>query len=147
MTKIDSLKSSGSYNDRHREVTLNRFNNDDFYDPSDIVQVKYEMLRGVREHDLTVEEVSKQYGMSRTAYYNAKEAFEENGVLGLIPVKRGPKGSRLDPETERCIDEYLADHPRSKTPEVCKRVLSVTGISIPVSTMRRIIKIKREQSM
>jgi transposase len=145
MDKIKALKSSGSYNERHKDVKMTLFNDDEFYDPSDIVQVRYEMLRGVREHELSIDEALKQYGMSRTTYYNAKEAFEEAGVVGLIPEKRGPKGSRMNPKAEECILAYLSDHPKATTSEVCRRVLSATGITVSESTMRRFIKNRREQ--
>ena len=146
MSKIDALKSTESYNEHHENVKAPLFSDDIFYDPSDIVQVRYEMLRGVREHYISVEEALKLYGISRGTYYNAKESFEKGGVVALVRVKPGPKGNRIDPKAESCIYAYLSEHPKAKAPEICKRVLSSTGITVSESTMRRFVKSIREQS-
>nr|WP_249795128.1 helix-turn-helix domain-containing protein [Bradyrhizobium sp. Oc8] len=69
-----------------------KFQENDFFDPRDIVQVKYEMLRRVSVDKMSVTEVSDEYGVSRPTFYQAKADFEDAGLAGLVPRKRGPRG-------------------------------------------------------
>jgi hypothetical protein len=39
-----------------------------------------------------VTEASGEYGVSRPTYYQAQADFEEAGIAGLVPKKRGPRG-------------------------------------------------------
>ena len=63
-----------------------------FFDPRDIVQVKYEMLRRVSVDKMSVTQVSDEYGVTRPTFYQAKADFEGAGIAGLVPRKRGPRG-------------------------------------------------------
>lgn len=49
MSKEDILKANGTYNRSHGKVTAEKFLTGGFYDPMDIIQVKYEMLREALE--------------------------------------------------------------------------------------------------
>ena len=49
MSKEDILKANGTYNRSHGKVTAEKFLTGGFYDPMDIIQVKYEMLREASE--------------------------------------------------------------------------------------------------
>jgi transposase len=66
------------------------------------MQVRYEMLRRVSVDDLSVTQVSDEYGVSRPTYYQAKASFGEAGLAGLVPKKKGPHGPhKLSREPER----------------------------------------------
>ena len=43
----------------------------EFFDPRDLVQVKYEMLRRVRVDGASVSQAARDFGFSRTAFYRA----------------------------------------------------------------------------
>jgi transposase len=62
-----------------------------FFDPQDLVQVKYEMLRRVRESGQPVARASAAFGFSRPSFYEAQAAFAESGLPGLVPRRPGPK--------------------------------------------------------
>src|SRR5437899_12783718 len=57
-----------------------------FFDPRDLVQVKYELLRRVRVDGYSVASACSLYALSRPTFYAAKAAWEETGVEGLLPV-------------------------------------------------------------
>ena len=40
-------------------------------------------------------EVARAFGCSRMTVHRAVERFEEKGLLGLVPSKRGPKEARV----------------------------------------------------
>ena len=95
MTDIDKsvvLREEGLLHPRPEEVTDPRFREGDFFDPRDQVQVKYEMLRRVRVERISVTQAVAEFGFSRPTYYTARANFEQSGIAGLVPRKRGPKG-------------------------------------------------------
>jgi len=79
-------------------VTDPLFRTGDFFDPHDLLQVKYEMPRRVRVDKQSMSQSASAFGFSRT-FYQAEEDFQRDGVPGLLPGKRGPRqGHKLAPE-------------------------------------------------
>ena len=91
-SKADALPEDGALNPAPEKVRDPKFQEGGFFDPRDVVQVKYEMLRRVSVEKASVTDVSEEYGVSRPTYYQAKADFEEAGIAGLVPKKRGPRG-------------------------------------------------------
>lgn len=89
--KVKALTEYGALNLRPEKVTDKLFTQNEFFDPRDIVLVKYEMLRRVRVDGQSVTQAAKGFGFSRVAFYQAKNAFTKDGLAGLIPKHRGPK--------------------------------------------------------
>jgi hypothetical protein len=71
--KLAALRETRCLNPRPESVTDERFASCDFFDPRDLVQVKYEMVRAVREDDLPVTAAAAGFGLSRQSYYQAAE--------------------------------------------------------------------------
>jgi len=90
----DELRRNGSFNHRADTVSAGIFNQSSFFDAHDLIQVKYEMLRAVEKEQRDVTSVSEAFGFSRVSFYQIKKEFDENGIAGLLPKKRGPKGTR-----------------------------------------------------
>lgn len=101
-SKLEALRERGTLNPRPRKVTDPLFAADSFFDPRDLVQVKYEMLRRVQSEDHSVTGAAMAFGFSRPSFYQALSAFEEGGLAGLVPHKRGPK------QAHKLTDEILA---------------------------------------
>ena len=79
-----------------------------FFDPRDRVQVKYEMLRRHRVDGRAVSHVAEAFGISRQGYYVAELAFQQQGIPGLlhVPAGRGaitsaPRKSSTSPSAGR----------------------------------------------
>jgi transposase len=92
--KAKSLDEEGTLNSAPEKVSDPNFRGSEFFDPRDAVQVKYEMLRRVLVENASVTHAAQQYGITRPTFYQAKANFEEAGVAGLVPKKRGPRGPR-----------------------------------------------------
>ena len=92
-SKADALRKEGTLDAEPERVLDPLFAGSDFFDPRDRVQTRYEMLRRVRMDGWTVQRAAEQYGCSRPTYYKAHSDFEERGLAGLVPRKRGPKGA------------------------------------------------------
>jgi len=91
-SKAQALLDEGTLNPAPEKVRDPKFREGEFFDPRDIVQVKYEMLRRVIAEDASVTRAAEEYGFSRPAYYEADANFGKGGIAGLVPRKRGPRG-------------------------------------------------------
>ena len=92
--KARSLREHGTLNARVGAVRDELFGAHDFFDPADLLQVKYEMLRSVQVEGRSIRDASRSFGFSRPSFYQMKARFEQDGFAGLLPKKRGPKGPR-----------------------------------------------------
>ncbi len=90
--KTAALFQEGTLNPSPEGVSDPRFQANEFFDPRDLVQVRYEMLRRVSVDNVSVTDAATEYGVSRPTYYQARASFDEAGVAGLVPKKRGPRG-------------------------------------------------------
>ena len=78
-----------------------------FFDASDLVQVKYEMLRHARQDGVNKAEAAALFGLSRPTFYQAEAAFERDGMAGLLPRTRGPKSAhKLTDDVMRLIEQH-----------------------------------------
>lgn len=91
-SKARALLEEGTLNSSPENVSDPKFHDGEFFDPRDLVQVKYEMLRRVLVENAAVTHTAEEYGVSRPTYYHAKANFDEAGIAGLVPMKRGPRG-------------------------------------------------------
>ena len=91
-SKTKALLEEGTLNPTPEKVSDPKFQESEFFDPRDVVQVKYEMLRRVFAENASVTDAAEEYGVSRPTYYQAKGNFDEAGIAGLVPKKRGPRG-------------------------------------------------------
>lgn len=115
--KRETLRRHGTLNPEPESVTDPLFRGNDFFDPNDLVQVKYEMLRSVHVDNSTVSESARAFGLSRPSFYQAQTAYQLDGVFGLLPHKRGPQGGhKLTGEVIEFLTQQRADHP-ARTPE------------------------------
>lgn len=100
--RVQALQARGALHAHPQDVNAPLFHDSAFFDPHDVVQVKYEMLRRVRTEPTSVSEAAADFGFSRPAFYHARAAFTREGLPGLLPRKRGPK------QPHKLTDEVLA---------------------------------------
>lgn len=129
--KEAALRAVGALNPDAGEVRDPLFQAGGFFDPRDLVQVKYEMLRRVRVDGQPVSVVATAFGFSRPSFYEAKAAFEKGGLPALHPRKRGPRaGHKLTRE----VVDFLADlrhvQPSIVAAELAHRVAEDFGIQV-----------------
>jgi transposase len=108
--KVAALTESGTANPHAEAVRDPAFVDSDFFDPRDLVQVKYEMLRRVRIERQSIAEAAAQFGLSRPTFYKAQADFERAGLVGLLPGKRGPRGAhKITEEVMGFIEQARAE--------------------------------------
>ena len=86
-----ALSAQGATHPHPQAVTDPLFHESAFFDPNDLVQVKYEMLRSVQKEGRAVVDAAQAFGLSRPVFYVTQEVFQREGLPGLLPRKRGPK--------------------------------------------------------
>ena len=136
--KIRTLQQQGTLNPRPKAVRDELFLQDDFFDPHDLVQVKYEMLRRVRTEGQSVTDAAANFGFSRPSFYQAQSAFEHDGLAGLVPHKRGPKQAhKLTDEVLTFIGEVRQQEPSIRLPDLVKRIQKRFGTKVHPRSIER----------
>ncbi|MGD0638917.1 MAG: helix-turn-helix domain-containing protein [Nitrososphaerales archaeon] len=87
--KETALRACGALNTHPVADAL--FHESDFFDSRDLVQVRYEMLRRVHTEGEPVSRAAASFGVSRPSFYKSSQAFDREGITGLLPRKRGPR--------------------------------------------------------
>ena len=113
--KRQALEQSGTLNRYADNVTDPKFKNVAFFDPEDIMQVKYEMLRSFKKDEIGIKQASKNFGFSRLTFYKTDKAFKEHGLAGLLPKKKGPRRAhKLSGEVMEFVKELTEKKPEIK---------------------------------
>jgi transposase len=139
--RLQSLSAEGAVHPHPQAVTDPLFRDSAFFDPNDLVQVKYEMLRSVQKEGRAVVEAAQAFGLSRPVFYVAQELFEREGLPGLMPRKRGPKGPhKLSDEALGVLAQAIQDAGRMlKGEELAALLAQRCGIEAhPRSILRRL---------
>jgi len=132
------LHQGGALNPRADAVTDELFQQSEFLDPADAVQVKYEMLRQVRLEGQPVSDAARSFGFSRPSFYQAQAAFEEAGLVGLLPHKRGPRGGhKLTAEVMDFVGRIREQDPAASWEEIGRLVQQRFPISIHPRSIAR----------
>lgn len=137
-TKRKALQRQGALNPRPGQIKHPLFQNNEFFDPDDMIQVKYEMLRQVRIEQQTVTEVAKAFGFSRPSFYQAQLAFEQNGLPGLMAQKRGPRtGHKLTAEVMDFLNQARVNDSSLGTDDLLRMVKEKFGVIVHRRSMER----------
>ena len=138
----EEMRKNGSLNYRANSVSAEIFSNSGFFDAYDLIQVKYEMLRAVEKEHNDVSSTSVAFGFSRVSFYQIKKEFDENGIAGLMPRKRGPKGPR---KLNSDDIEYAKGLEKSHTKaQIVTRLKEERGIIISKRTLERQLSDKKK---
>lgn len=144
--KTHELEVSGTFNSKYQCVLDELFQESDFFDPQDLIQVKYEMLRRVRRDKWPVTRSADTFGFSRFAYYETAANFKARGLVGLLPKKKGPKRShKLTGDILAFVDD-LVDEQGHSAEEVAEIVQHRFAIDVhPRSIGRALARWKKKR--
>jgi transposase len=124
-----------SHPERIRDVL---FQQGGFFDPRDLVQVRYELLRRHLVERQPVTEIIRDFGISRQMFYVLLRMFQQEGLAGLLPRKRGPKGAH------KCTDAIVAfvaarreESPGRSAKELVEDVSGKFGVRLHPRTLER----------
>jgi transposase len=136
--KTRALQQEASLHPHPEQVTDELFLTHEFFDPRDLVQVKYEMLRRVQSEGQAVSQSAAHFGFSRPSFYQAQAAFEQGGLPALMPQKRGPKKAhKLTAEVLAFVRQAQREDPSLRPAALASLVQDRYGITVHPRSIER----------
>lgn len=143
--KTLELKRTGTLNPRPGSVSDTLFKENPFFDPKDLLQVRYEMLRRHSVEGVSIVDVAAKFGVSRPTVYQAQAAFQQAGLTGLLPKHRGPKeGHKLSAEVIGYVRTLRAAERGVTTVACVQAVQEKFGITVHRRSLERALAGKKK---
>ena len=144
--KAEVLRQRRCLHPHPEQVSDQLFTTNDFFDPRDLLQVKYEMLRRVRQDDHTISQAAANFGLSRPSFYQAQAAFEAGGLPALLPKKPGPRGAhKLSEEIVEALRKMQDNAPNINTTVLAEQVRTRFDVVVhPRSIERALARPKKK---
>src|SRR5258708_24155026 len=93
--KRRALRAQGALNPAPEKVLAEPFRSHaEFFDAEDRLQVRYEMLRGPAQGEMSVVEACRLFAVSRQTFYTLRRAFEARGTARLAAGQTRREGAR-----------------------------------------------------
>jgi transposase len=143
--KREALVRDGALNPHPESVRDRLFAGNPFFDPADLVQVRYEMVRRHEVDGQAISEVAANFGVSRPTVYKAQAALAAAGLAGLLPGQRGPKGGHKLSDEMLVFDADL----RTRNPDItmAERLAAIEeqfGVKIHRRSLERALARKKK---
>lgn len=139
--KTKFLKKEGMINPKPERVTHPLFQTHDFFDPLDLPQVRYEMLRLARVDELAVTEACQAFGFSREYFYRLERDFMSRGYVGLLCSPRGRRPLvALNQEIVNFIVHRKMSEPHLTGEDLRKELKNVYQVECSRRTVERIVE-------
>jgi transposase len=144
--KLESLRAQSTLHPRPQDVSDSLFQEHRFFDPRDLVQAKYEMVRRVEVDGRSVTEAATTFGLSRPSFYEAQRALIREGLVGLLPKKRGPRGPhKLGADVVAFVEKELAADASLLPAELARRVEAHFNIKVHPRSIERALRRRPEK--
>jgi transposase len=144
--KTAELVRSGTLNPHPEVIVDPLFQNNPFFDARDLLQTRYEMLRRHRIEGRSIVEATLAFGVSRPTFYHAQTGFTEQGLAGLLPRLRGPKGRhKLSGEVLQHILALKTADPTLTTAQCVQEIQQRFGISVHRRSLERAMQSKKKR--
>ena len=146
--KSKALQKLRCLNPRPDKVSSELFEKNDFFDPRDLLQVKYEMLRRVRVDQRPIRQVAFQFGFSRPSVYKALATFDRTGLLGLVRTKPGPRRAhKLSESVVKFIEEQKREDGSVTLDQLVNRIKRQFGLVVHTRSIQRALKRKKKKQL
>ena len=145
-TKQQALQDTATFNPRSDQVRHPLFAQSEFFDPRDLLQLKYETLRALKVDGYSIAKAATEFGLSRPTIYQAQEQFEQLGLEGLLPRKRGPKNPhKLTEPIWQFLQELQVTQPELDARQFVRRVRQRFRIKLHPRTIEKAFKSKAKR--
>jgi len=143
--KKEALARDGALNPRPEDIRDPLFVGNPFFDPDDLLQVRYEMVRRHRVDRVGVSEVAESYGVSRPTFYKSQSALDAGGLSALLPHQRGPKGGhKISADVLAFAAEFKADRPEATTAQCLDAIQARFGVKAHRRSLERALARKKK---
>ena len=113
----------------------------EFFDPCDLLQVKYEIVRRVRIESLPINQVAQRFGLSRPTVCQALHAFEQGGLAALLPRRPGPRHAhKLNEEVVNFLRHTFDESPGMRTVDLVELLQEQFELSVYPSSIDRALR-------
>ena len=144
--KAEELKRSGTLNPHSETVTDPLFKQNPFFDPRDLLQARYEMLRRHTAEQKSILEAAAAFGVSRPTFYQAQASFQRSGLAGLLPARRGPKGGhKLTGEVLDYVAGLRESEPQLTTVQGVRAVQERFAITVHRRSLERALARRKKK--
>jgi transposase len=144
--KSVALAQDGVLNPHPEAIRDALFTGNPFFDPKDLIQVRYEMVRRHQADGVAISEVAAAFGVSRPTFYKARGALEMAGLPGLLPSRRGPKGGhKISAEMIAFVVDLKAASPELTTPECLDAIEDHFGVRVHRRSLERALARKKKR--
>ncbi len=145
--KAAALRGSRTLNPHPERVADEQFAAAEFFDARDLVQVKYEMVRKVREEQAAVTSAAAAFGFSRQSFYDAAAALEAGGLAALVPARPGPRGGhKLTAEVLAWAEDQLASRPGLRAADLTGPIEAEFGVRVHPRSVEKALGRYRDRS-
>lgn len=145
--KAKVLEEYATLNPHPQRVSDVLFQSHPFFDPHDLVQVRYEMLRRVMAEEQAVGTTAAAFGYSRVTLHHLRQCFERQGMTGLLPQPRGPlRASKMTEKVLDFVECMLETEPELCTADLPQRLEQEFGLSIHGRSIERALARRRKKS-
>lgn len=146
--KVEALRAQRSLNPRPERVVDDEFGSSEFFDPRDLVQVKYEMVRRVQLEGAPVARTAAAFGFSRPSFYDAAAAVAAEGLAALVPARPGPRRAhKLTGEVVAFVEAELAADVSLRPRDLVAPIEARFGVRVhPRSIERAIARARHPKS-
>src|SRR5690242_5043524 len=95
----------------------------------------------------SISEAARTFGFSRPSFYQAQAGFQEDGVFGLLPHKRGPQGGhKLTSEVMDFVVQQQSEHAALTPEQLAQAIQKRFRVQIhPRSIQRRLLAEKKRR--
>jgi transposase len=136
--KDETLRKDRALNPHPENVADETFGQFEFFDPRDLVQVKYEMLRRVYKDGWPVAQAARAFGLSRNALYRAQAAFQREGLTGLLRERPGPRRAhKFTDEVMEFVEQALSQDSLLTTVKLRQMIQERFGITVHRRSIER----------
>lgn len=140
-TKIQFLQKEGLINPKPERVQYQLFASYDFFDPMDLPQVRYEMIRTARIENISVAKSCRLFGFSREYFYKLERNFMNRGFVALLGSQKGRRPLiALNNEIVNFIIHRKIDNPNLSGEDLRKEILKIHKLDYSRRTVERIIE-------
>lgn len=144
--KLKALREHSCLNPKPEVVKDELFVISDFFDPHDLLQVKYEMVRRVSVEGQQVSHAARMFGFSRPTVYQALSAFERGGLAALLPQRPGPRRAhKLSEEVVDFLEGMLGNTPDLGPGELAAAVKKRFGLTVHARSVTRALMRRKKK--
>ncbi len=135
------LEKEGLLNPKPERISHPLFKTLDFFDPLDLPQVRYELIRAARAEKISVVQTCNLFGFSREYFYKLERAFMARGYVALLGSTMGRRPIiALNQEVVNFIVHRKIEEPKLSGENLRKEIQQLYNVHCSRRTVERIVE-------